>query len=101
MENVESAEGHRHGPEPHVGLVAVRVYTTSGSFPGQADKRVKVTEIVGEILGQAAKALQLTGTNGWVATVDGRDIDPNKTYLENHLTGTVTIHWGPREGGGG
>ena len=43
----------------------------------------------------------LCGRSGWEATVDGKVIDPNKTYQQNHLTGRVVVHGGPREGGVG
>lgn len=101
MENAEASEVQRPGVEPHAGFVLVAVYTTSGAYPREGHKREKATEIVAEFLQKAAHALHLTDTNGWVATVDGRDINPAQTFAENHLTGTVTIHWGPREGGGG
>ena len=52
-------------------------------------------------LDQAAKALHLTGTTNWIAKVKGREIDPNRSYVENDLKGKVDIDWGPRESGGG
>ena len=30
-----------------------------------------------------------------------RQIDPARSYLDNGLSGTVEIDWGPSEGGGG
>lgn len=101
MEYVESPETQRGCREPQVSIVAVAVYTTSGAFPGHGHKREKATEIIANFLSQAARALRLTDTSGWVATVDDREIDSTKSYAENNLSGTVTIHWGPREGGGG
>jgi hypothetical protein len=100
METVAAAtpEGDKH---PHPEFVLVAVYTTSGPYPKHGNKREKVTEIVAAVLKEAARALNLTDTSTWIATVDGRDIDPAKTFAANHLTGTVVVHWGPREGGGG
>jgi len=82
-------------------LVAVEVYTTAGAFPTKGHELVKITEIVGEILSKAGSTLKLTDTSNWNAQVDGRDVDPSKSYEANELKGTITIHWGPREGGGG
>ena len=82
-------------------FVAVAVYTTSGAYPSKGHEQVKVVETVGEILSKAGSTLKLTDTSNWVATVDGREIDPSKSYEANDLKGTLAIHWGPREGGGG
>lgn len=101
MENIEASEQQHPGLDPDTAFVLAAVYTTSGAYPRQGHKREKVTEIVTDFLHEAARALRLTDTSGWIATVDGLDIDPAKSFAENRLTGTVTIHWGPREGGGG
>ena len=82
-------------------FVSVTVYTTSGAYPSKGHEQVKVTETVGEILSKAGSTLKLADTSNWVATVDGREIDPSKSYEANDLKGTLAIHWGPREGGGG
>lgn len=49
----------------------------------------------------ASKKLGIANTNGWIATVSGRELNIAQNYVENNLKGTVEIHWGPREGGGG
>ncbi|MEY9283586.1 hypothetical protein [Bradyrhizobium yuanmingense] len=85
----------------HPKTIQASVYTTSGAFPRKGSESVKSDDLVDKILKQAQHALHLTDVTGWEATVDGNVIDPNKTYEQNHLTGTVVIHWGPREGGGG
>lgn len=82
-------------------LVAVEVYTTSGAYPSKGPELVKITEIVGEILSKAGNILKLMDTKDWKAEVDGREIDPSKSFEANELKGTFTIQWGPREGGGG
>lgn len=101
MENVEGAVGAHHHGNPNSRMIEVAVYTTSGAFPEHGHRMAKGTDLVNEILSKAAKALHLADTSGWVATVDGQEIDTSKSYVENNLAGTVTIHWGPREGGGG
>lgn len=97
--NKPGEDGHEKD-KPHK-KVQVSVYTTSGSFPGQGHIAADESDRVSEVLEKAKKALHLTDTSNWVATVDGRDIDPAKTFGQNGLTGTVVIQWGPREGGGG
>ena len=101
METVGTSEEQRRGPELDAEFVTVAVYTTSGAYPGEGYERVKITETVGEILSKAGSTLKLTDTSKWIATVDGREIDPSKSYDTNNLKGTITIQWGPREGGGG
>jgi maltooligosyltrehalose synthase len=81
--------------------VQVSVYTTSGAYPRKGSESVKADERVEKFLKKAQRELHLTDVNGWEATVDGNIIDPNRSYEDNHLSGTVVIHWGPREGGGG
>ena len=100
MGTVGTEEQHSN-PELDAEFVAVAVYTTSGAYPSEGHERVKITETVGEILSKAGSTLKLTDTTNWLATVDGREIDPSKSYEANDLKGTLAIHWGPREGGGG
>jgi hypothetical protein len=85
-------------PESHV---EVAVVTTSGRYPSTSFERVASHQPVQNELSKAAKDLKIVDTSGWVARVNAREIDPSKSYVENQLTGTVTIDYGPREGGGG
>ena len=101
METVSTPKEQGRGPKLEAEFVMVAVYTTAGAYPSKGQERVKGTETVGDILSKAGSTLKLTDTSNWVATVDGRKIDPSKSYEANELKGTVTIHWGPREGGGG
>jgi hypothetical protein len=89
------------GDDKHPKTVQVSVYTTSGAYPRKGSESVKPDDLVEKILKEAQRALHLTDVTGWEATVDGHVIDPHKTYQQNHLAGTVVVHWGPREGGGG
>ena len=82
-------------------FIDVAVSTTSGPFPDEGFKRVPINQPVKAVLAKAAKALGLTDTDGWVARVDDREIDPNGSYQDNGLSNEVTIDWGPAEGGGG
>ena len=85
-------------PETHVEVVVV---TTSGRYPTAGTDKVPTHQPVKVELAKAARALGIVDTTSWVARVDGREIDVEKNYLENGLTGTVKIDYGPREGGGG
>lgn len=88
-------------PNEVSGFVQVTIYATAGVFPNEGALRVRLTTTVGAILERAARALELGDTTGWVASVNGRDIDPALSFEQNHLSGVVQIEWSPREGGGG
>jgi len=97
IKEVRDAEEHR--PDAH--HVAVEIATTSGFYPKDHPDRLPIAQPVAVELERAAKALELTDTTGWVASVDKRVIDPKLSYTQNHLEGCVVIDWGPAEGGGG
>lgn len=94
---IREAEDHR--PDAH--HVAVEVATTSGFYPDGHPDRIPTKQLVEEELRKAAKALSLTDTTGWVATVEKRIINVALSYEANNLHGCVVIDWGPPEGGGG
>lgn len=82
--------------------VAVVVFTPSGIYPDEDDfRRVAETEAIKTVLDAAAENLHLTNTSDWVARVDERELDVNRTFREECLSGIVEIHWHKREGGGG
>jgi len=81
--------------------VEVAVVTTSGTYPTHGLESEPAQDRVQLVLDKAASALHLTGTSNWIAKVKGREIDANRTYVENDLQGKVDVDWGPREGGGG
>jgi hypothetical protein len=91
--NTENAK-----PENHVEVVVV---TTSGSWPDEGFERTPSNQKVKIVLKKAADKLNIVSTKNWVAKVNGREINPDLSYEENHLTGKITIDYGPREGGGG
>jgi hypothetical protein len=88
-------------PHHRTDKLLVTVFTTSGTFPAQGALRVEAREVIANILARAAHKLHLTQTEGWVAQVDGVDIDPQQTFAQAGLAGEVDIEWGEREGGGG
>ena len=81
--------------------VEVVVVTTSGAYPASGTDQVPIHQPVKVQLAKAASALHITDTTGWIARVNGAEIDPNKSYLENGLSGSITIDYGKQEGGGG
>jgi hypothetical protein len=89
----------KRDPKPHHILVAV--ITTAGTFPDQGFDEVPENQPVKVELEHAARKLGITNTNGWIATVGGRELNVAQDYVANSLKGTVEINWGPREGGGG
>ena len=92
------AEQEHNGGEHHV---EVQVVTTSGSFPATGTERVSTNQPVENILKKAVKELKIVDTTGWIATVNGTQIDPEKGYSDLGLSGTVSIDYGPPHGGGG
>jgi len=97
-----------HGVE-HVALrrdqpangVLVTVVTTAGTFPAEGAKRYPASALISDVLATAARKLRITDTNGWIVTVNGRDIEPTRTFAQAGLSGDVALEWGLREGGGG
>ncbi len=81
--------------------IEVAVVTTSGSFPEEGFEKVPIHQKVMVLLKKAQDKLGIVSTDKWVAKVGGRVIDPNLSYEENQLSGTITIDYGPSEGGGG
>lgn len=81
--------------------VDVAVVTTSGRYPQTGTDSVPGSQPVDVELKKAVKALHIVDTTNWVARVGGTEIDLTKSYDDNHLSGMVTIDYGPREGGGG
>jgi hypothetical protein len=92
---------HQKPTMPHKETVMVSVITTSGAYPKKGQEKVSATDLVAEFLREAAKHLRLADTTNWIATFDGREINPDHSFAQNGLDGIVALHWGPREGGGG
>lgn len=86
-------------PKPHHILVAI--ITTGGTIPGEGFDEVPQNQPIKVRLEHASKELAITNTDGWIATIAGRELNTAQNYVENGLEGNVEINWGPREGGGG
>ncbi len=91
-------QGEKTSQEQHV---EVGVVTTSGTWPTSGTETVPSHQKVRVQLDKAAHHLHIADTTNWIATVSGREIDIEKSYIENGLSGSFVIDFGPREGGGG
>jgi hypothetical protein len=85
-------------PEEHID---VAVHTTAGRFPATGYDSTPIHQKIRIMLERAATALKITNIDQWVARADGKELDPNTTYLESNLHGQIVIDFGPRESGGG
>jgi len=82
--------------------VAVVVITPKGIYPDEDDfRRVAETTVIAEVLKAAADKLKITNTSDWIAKVDGRRIDPSKTFKNEKLSCIAEIEYHKHEGGGG
>jgi hypothetical protein len=81
--------------------ILVEVATTSGFYPQDRSDHLPDTEVVETELEKAAKALKLTNTANWIASVNKRQIDTKLSYEANGLKDKVVVDWGPPAGGGG
>jgi hypothetical protein len=96
------AEAAGEAEHHHEHDVAVAVITPVGIYPDEDDfRRVSDTEVISDVLEEAAKQLKLTNTSDWVASVHGREINTHHSLRQDHLSGIVQIEWHKREGGGG
>ncbi len=97
------SENEKHeGHEENTGnFVQVAVVTTGGSFPDDGFTKAPSHQKVRIFLSEAARELKIADYSGWIARVNSREIDPEKSYEGNGLSGEVEIDFGPREGGGG
>jgi hypothetical protein len=82
-------------------FVQAAVHTTSGSYPDQGHEQVNGNQKIEVVLKKAAKALDLTDTNGWVVRLGDQTLNPDESFTSQGLTGVVELDWGPEEGGGG
>lgn len=79
----------------------VAVLTTSGRWPTQGFDRMPSNQKVRIALDHAAKELKITDTTNWLAKVGDKELDQQKSFADNGLTGDIAIDFGPRAGGGG
>jgi hypothetical protein len=89
--NTEKKENH----------LLVAVVTTSGSWPKEGYENIPIHQKVKIVLKKAVDFIQIVSTDNWIAKVEGREINPENNFEENNLSGTISIDYGPREGGGG
>ncbi|MDE0837283.1 MAG: hypothetical protein OSA84_13130 [Akkermansiaceae bacterium] len=97
-----SAEQSQEGVSKHDGeFVEISISTLSGSFPTAGFNRIPAHQKLEVELATARHQLEIKDVSGWVATVreqaGTRELDVDKSYLENGLAGRIALHWGPRE----
>jgi hypothetical protein len=90
--------GNGHSEQEHIRIAVV---TTSGTWPEEDFVTVPIHQKIRVALETAARKLNIVDVSTWVAKVAGRDLDLEKSWLDNDLSGVVTVDFGPREGGGG
>lgn len=88
--------------DEHPDKVLVTVVTTAGVFPNEGVARYAATTPIAAVLADARKGLHIAEVPAdWVVTVNNVDVGPGQTFEQAHLSGSVKLEWGPREGGGG
>jgi len=84
-----------------VGTIAVQVVTTSGNFPADGFRSFNDREPLHAVLSLAAGQLKLRNTDGWVAKLGDRVLNPQFSLAENGIPSGSQVFWGPQERGGG
>ena len=82
-------------------LVNIQVVTGSGNYPESGYRHYNRHEKLETVLHQAAKHLKLQNTDGWVAKLVDRTLDPSRTIWENQILDESKIFWAAPERGGG
>lgn len=100
VENKQGDKGDEKNPHPET-HVMVEIVTTSGTWPDEGFDKVPAHQKIQVLLEKAVKKLRIADVNGWIATVGDKELNVDSSYLDNGLTGRVSIDYGPREGGGG
>lgn len=86
----------------HASHLGVAVLTTSGRWPTTGFERESVNQKVRHVLREAARHLDLAGTDDWIATVGATTLNVDDSFRANGFTrGEILIDFGPRQGGGG
>jgi hypothetical protein len=88
--------------QEHENHIGVAVLTTSGRWPTAGFEKAALNEKVRHVLQQAARALNIAGTEDWIATVGTQTLNVDESFRANGFAGgEVQIDFGPRQGGGG
>ena len=82
-------------------FVEIEVLTVSGSYPEDGYAKTPKNQEVRILLEKASKKLGIVSTEGFIATIDGAEININSTYETLNINDETTIDWSKREGGGG
>ena len=99
---MSNGKGSSESEQQHI---KISVVTTSGTWPGPEEQEEFVTvpihQKVRVALDEAARELKITDASKWVAKVAGRDLVLDLSWLENGLSGVLSVDYGPVESGGG
>jgi hypothetical protein len=82
-------------------VVNVQIVTTSGNFPASGFESFHDQQKLGVALNQSAAKLKLHNTSTWVATLNGRTLNPDLSFEANQIPNDSEIFWGPVAPGGG
>lgn len=82
-------------------FIKAEIITVSGSYPEEGAKDVPIHQKIRILLEKASAALGIVNTDGFIATINGQEIDVNATYESLGLSDITAIDWSKREGGGG
>lgn len=85
----------------HQKHVAIQVLTGSGNFPETGFRDYASQERLANVLKLAANHLKLQSTDGWVARLGDRELNPTLTIAANNIPNDSKILGGRRESGGG
>jgi hypothetical protein len=99
--STEDAPQHADDHEAKGHTVLVAVVTTSGRWPTMKFEQCEAHQPLEVALKKALHELHIVGADNWLATVGGREVSPNQSYIAQGLAGEVVIQYGPRAGGGG
>jgi hypothetical protein len=81
--------------------IEVQVITGSGNYPDTGFQHYNLHEKLETVLHQAAVHLKLQNTDGWIARLGDRQLNPALTLADNQIPSGSKIFWAPTERGGG
>ena len=87
--------------EQHEKKIELKVVTTAGNFPEAGFQEFNIHEKLETVLKEAARALKLHNTDGWIARLGDRQLNTALSLEANGIPNKSKISWAPSEPGGG
>jgi len=87
--------------EYHGQKIELKVVTTAGNFPESGFQEFNSHEKLETVLKDAARFLKLQNTDGWIARLGDRQLNPALSLETNGIPNKSKISWAPSEPGGG